>query len=134
MTIEPGDTADKEIERIARVLCKADGVDPNQRVVFTALAVSSRGFTFLPDYEGATGPAWQVYVSLARAVALDRSAKVEPPSPSPYRGTPAAWFAELVDLAYSLVMPRLLIGINEPRRKELTRKLRRHLACEPEEE
>ncbi len=129
MTIEPGDTADKEVERIARAMCRMDGIEPDAAAIDYCPPQALRGFYLPPPPH----PAWQSYRGLARAAIDELRSKSTSLAPPEYRGTDAAWFAELIDIAYRIVMPRMQIDLNEGNRRKLVRQLRNHLKVLPEE-
>jgi hypothetical protein len=112
MTIEPDDTADKEVERVARAMCKRDGLDPDTMVSSYAPPQAKRGFYLMP-VESGMWPAWKEYIPLAR-VAIDElrpKSKIELVSaarPVPYANHPvpyANWMRDLRRIAHDLLRP-----------------------------
>lgn len=92
---------DKEIERLARIMCRAEGISPDATAACIPLATTHHGITFVP--EGSTGPAWQGYARLARGI-VDSYPKIEIVSanrPVPY----ANWMRDLRQIAHDLLRP-----------------------------
>jgi hypothetical protein len=116
MIVHPGDLLtgksethlhpeDADIERLARAMCKSDGIlDVEQRCAnFPPLQIRQGQTYVIPDVSQ-TWPAWQSYVSLAHAALKELKPKIEVVSadrPVPY----ADWLRDLRIEAYALLKP-----------------------------
>src|SRR5882724_4504800 len=92
---------DKEIERLARIMCRVEGISPDATAACIPLATTRYGITFVP--EGSTGPAWQGYARLARGI-VDSYPKIELVSagrPVPYDN----WMRDLRAITHDLLRP-----------------------------
>lgn len=92
---------DEEIERLARIMCRAEGISPDATAACIPLATTHHGITFVP--EGSLGAAWQGYARLASGI-VDSYPKIELVSadrPVPY----ANWIRDVKSYAHDLLDP-----------------------------